>query len=54
MYALVTVSTEIDKAQTIKKLMSVAYFDIEDAYDTMWKEGLLIKLSAFGIWGMYV
>ena len=35
----------------LKEVMSVVYFDIEKAYDTMWREGLLIKLRALGIEG---
>jgi hypothetical protein len=49
MDALVTVSTETAKALTIKYVMSVVYFDIEKVYNNMWREELLIKLSALGI-----
>lgn len=52
MDALVTVSTEIAKALKIKEVMSmVFFFYIEKAYYTMWREGLLIKLSALGTKG---
>jgi hypothetical protein len=30
---------------------TLVYFDIEKAYDTMWREGLLIKLNGMGIIG---
>ena len=31
--------------------MTVVYFDIENAYNSMWRDGLLIKLSNMGIGG---
>lgn len=31
--------------------MITVYFDIETSYDTVWKEGLLIKLQKMGIQG---
>jgi len=34
-----------------KKLMIIVYFDIEKAYDTMWREGLLIKLNRMSFGG---
>lgn len=49
--ALVRVSNDVDKALRMKELMTIVYFDIEKAYDTMWREGLLIKLSSMGIGG---
>uniref|UniRef100_A0AAQ4RRK9 Reverse transcriptase domain-containing protein n=1 Tax=Gasterosteus aculeatus aculeatus TaxID=481459 RepID=A0AAQ4RRK9_GASAC len=51
MDALVVVSTEIAKALAMKEKMVVVYFDIEKAYDTMWREGVLMKLSALGVEG---
>lgn len=49
--ALVQVCTEVTKALAMKELMSVVYFDIEKAYDTMWREGLQIELNGMGISG---
>ncbi len=51
MDALIKVSNEVEKAVTMKKIMAVVYFDIEKAYDTVWREGLLIKASRIGIDG---
>jgi len=31
--------------------MNVAFFDIEKAYNTLWREGLLIKRNKIGIGG---
>ncbi len=31
--------------------MNIVFFDIEKAYDSMWREGLLIKLNKIGIRG---
>jgi hypothetical protein len=33
------------------KSVAVVFFDIEKAYDMMWKEGLLIKLYKMGVGG---
>ncbi len=33
----------------MKQLMNIVFFDIEKAYDSMWREGLLIKLNKIGI-----
>ncbi len=41
--ALVKVSNEAEKAISMKGVMVIVYFDIEKAYDSMWREGLLIK-----------
>lgn len=35
----------------MKKIMMTVYFDIEKAYNTMWREGLLIKMNNLGISG---
>ena len=44
MDAVVRLENEIRKAQANKESVVVVFFDIEKAYDMMWKEGLLIKL----------
>ena len=51
MDALIKVSNEVEKTIAMKEIMAVAYFDIEKAYDTVWREGLLIKASRIGIDG---
>ncbi len=51
MDAVVKVSNEIEKTFKMKQLMNIVFFDIEKAYDSMWKEGLLIKLNKIGIRG---
>ena len=35
----------------MKEVMTIVYFDIEKAYDSMWREGLLIKIGKMGIGG---
>ncbi len=37
MDALIKVSNEVEKAVTMKEIMAVVYFDIEKAYDTVWR-----------------
>lgn len=49
--ALVKLTNEIEKALTMKEAMVAIFLDIEKAYDTMWREGLLIKLNKMGIEG---
>lgn len=51
--AVVKVNNEVGNTQKIKELMAVVYFDIEKAYDSTWKEGLLIKLSKMGYISSY-
>ena len=41
----------IRKAQNSKDLVLATLFDIEKAYDMLWKEGLLMKLNRMGIGG---
>ncbi|XP_063075987.1 RNA-directed DNA polymerase from mobile element jockey [Engraulis encrasicolus] len=41
----------IRKAQANKEQVNAVFFDIEKAYDMLWREGLLIKLEAMGISG---
>ncbi len=40
---------EIRKAQINRESVVAVFFDIEKAYDMMWREGLLIKLCKLGI-----
>lgn len=42
---------EIRKAQIKKYMLVGIFFDVEKAYDMLWKEGLLIKLESLGING---
>jgi len=49
--ALVKVCNEIEKTLVMKEVMAAVFLDIEKAYDTMWREGLLIKLGKLGING---
>lgn len=42
---------EIRKAQINRESVVAIFFDLEKAYDMMWKEGLLIKLHKIGIKG---
>lgn len=51
MDSILCLESEIRKAQTNKEMVIAAMFDIEKAYDMLWKEGLLIKLEAMGIEG---
>lgn len=51
MDAVVKVSNEIEKTFKMKEIMSIVFFDIEKAYDSMWREGLLIKMNKMGIRG---
>ena len=53
MVAVVKVSNEMEKTFQIKELMTKVFFDIEKAYDYMWREGLVIKLSKMGIRGRF-
>ena len=39
----------IRKAQANKEQVNAVFFDIEKAYNMLWREGLLIKLKAMGI-----
>uniref|UniRef100_A0A669EWH7 Reverse transcriptase domain-containing protein n=1 Tax=Oreochromis niloticus TaxID=8128 RepID=A0A669EWH7_ORENI len=42
---------EVTKAQTNSESVVAVFFDIEKAYDMMWRDGLLIKLCKLGIRG---
>lgn len=49
--AALCLETDIRKAQVNKEVVVGIFFDIEKAYDMIWKEGLLIKLEQIGIVG---
>uniref|UniRef100_A0A3B5R9A6 Reverse transcriptase domain-containing protein n=1 Tax=Xiphophorus maculatus TaxID=8083 RepID=A0A3B5R9A6_XIPMA len=51
MDAVLCLESEVRKAQANKELVIAVFFDIEKAYDMLWKEGLLIKLGKIGIGG---
>lgn len=51
MDSILCLESEIRKAQTNKEMVIAIFFDIEKAYDMLWKEGLLIKLHKIGING---
>lgn len=48
---LLCLESDIRKAQTNKEVVVAVFFDVEKAYDMLWKEGLLIKLKSLGIGG---
>ncbi len=49
--ALVKLETDVKKAIAVKEGLVAVYFDMEKAYDMLWKEGLLIKMKRIGIEG---
>lgn len=51
MDSILCLESDIRKAQTNKEVVIAVFFDIEKAYDMLWKEGLLIKLKSLGIGG---
>ena len=48
---MVCLEHDIRKAQVAKETVLAVFFDIEKAYDMVWKQGLLIKLKQLGIRG---
>lgn len=48
---MVCLEYDIRRVQTNKETVLVIFFDIEKAYDMLWKKGLLIKLKLVGIKG---
>ena len=48
---LLVLESEIRKAQASKEVVIAVFFDIEKAYDVLWKKGLLIKMNKLGITG---
>lgn len=51
MDSVVSLEAAIRKAQVNKEVVVGVFFDIEKAYDMLWKEGLLMKLDKMGITG---
>lgn len=51
MDSVLCLENEIRKAQVKKEVVIGVFFDIEKAYDMLWKEGLLLKLDSMGIQG---
>ena len=51
MDSILHLESEIRKPQTNKEVVVAVFFDIEKAYDMLWKEGLLIKLNKLGVGG---
>lgn len=51
MDAVLSLEGDVRKAQVNKEVLVGVLFDIEKAYDMLWKEGLLIKLKCMGIGG---
>lgn len=47
----VCLQEEVRKVQVNKEIVYAVFFDLEKAYDRMWREGLLIKLQLIGIHG---
>lgn len=48
---VVCLENEVRKAQANKEQVNAVFFDVEKAYDMLWKDGLLIKLESIGIGG---
>jgi len=42
---VVCLETDIRKALSNKEIVIAVFFDIEKAYDMVWREGLLLKLE---------
>lgn len=48
---VVCLESDIRKAQVNREVVVAVFFDVEKAYDMVWKDGLLIKLYKMGITG---
>uniref|UniRef100_A0A3B3Q2D7 Reverse transcriptase domain-containing protein n=1 Tax=Paramormyrops kingsleyae TaxID=1676925 RepID=A0A3B3Q2D7_9TELE len=51
MDAVLCLEDEVRKAQVNKETVVAVFFDVEKAYDMLWREGLMIKLYTMGIRG---
>ena len=49
--AMIRLETDIRKALAMKEVLVAVFFDIEKAYDMLWKEGLMIQLKKLGVGG---
>jgi len=49
-----SLEADIRKAQINKEILVGVFFDVEKAYNMLWKEGLLMKLESLGIEGKIV
>ncbi len=48
---IICLETEVKKDQVNKESVMAVFFDVEKAYDMVWKEALMIKLDMIGITG---
>lgn len=48
---VINLEEEIRTAQINKETVIAMFFDVEKAYNILWKEGLLIKLHLIGVGG---
>ncbi len=51
MDSVLCLEAEIRKAQVNKEVLVGVFFDVEKAYDMMWKEGLLLELARMDVKG---
>ncbi len=49
---IICLETGVKKAQVNKESGMAVFFDVEKAYDMIWKEGLMIKLDMMSITGI--
>ncbi len=45
---IICLETEVKKDQVNKESVMAVFFDVEKAYDMVWKEGIMIKLDMIG------
>lgn len=51
MDSVLCLEDDVRKAQVNKETVAAVFFDVEKAYDMMWREGLMTKLHKLGIGG---
>ena len=49
--AILCLESKIRKAEVNREIVAAVFFDVEKAYDLMWKEGLLIEIKILGTTG---